>query len=349
MPRVPGIVAASVALLVVIGLGFGGLSARRDQVTAAALSAQPAPAGIVARGRIEPLGGVVAISGPPESGSTVAIVDKLLVEAGSKVAVGQVVAIVNGYELARADHAVAQANLEVARLQRAQLGAGVGKVAEIAAQENVLAARRAQLVKAEKDWSRASMLVQKNAASTQLLDAQKAALDQTTQEVEQTQNTIRALTEVRPVDDALAAGQVAVAEANLARAEAAVERLRIRARQPGTILSIQTRGGEIISGDGIMRVGDLDHLIVVAEVDQGQVQAARLDMAARIEGPLFPEPVSARVTRIGNEIYRQKRPSSDILVGRDARVVEVEVTPERPLPALIGAEVTVRLDARPAS
>lgn len=227
--------------------------------------------------------------------------------------------------------------------------AGVGKVAEIAAQENVLATRRAQLIKTEKDWNRANMLVRKNAASAQLLDAQKAALDQVTQEVEQTLNTIKALTEVRPVDDALAAGQVAVAEANLARAQAATERLQIRARQPGTVLSIQTRGGEIISGDGIMRVGDLDHLIVVAEVDQGQIQAARLGMTATIEGPLFREPVPAKVTRIANEIYRQKRPSSDILVGRDARIVEVEVTPERPLPAVIGAEVTVRLDAPPAS
>ena len=32
-----------------------------------------------------------------------------------------------------------------------------------------------------------------------------------------------------------------------------------------------------------------------------------------------------------------------MLTGRDARVVEVDVTPETPLPAILGAEVTVRL------
>lgn len=234
-------------------------------------------------------------------------------------------------------------------MQRTQLQAGIGKLAEIAAQKNVLAAREAQLVKIEKDWGRATMLVEKSFASIQNLDASRAAFDQITQEVEQTQNAIRALTEVRPVDDALAAGQMAVAEANLARAEAAMKRLQTRARQAGTVLSIQTRSGETIAGDGIMRVGDLDHLIVVAEVDQSQIQGVRLGSAATIAGPFLATPMPARVSRIANETFRQRRPSSDILVGRDARIVEVELIPEGPLPAIIGAEVTVRLSTTPAS
>lgn len=341
------------AILIVLSstiLGIGlWVEDRRDDRPVAAPFARSAPPAIVSRGRIEPLGGVVAISGPPESLSTVAIVDKLLVEQGSKVAPGDVVAVISGYDLSKADYVVAQANLRVAQLQRAQLQAGIGKEAEIAAQGNVLLARRAQLQKIQKDWTRVTALAERNVASVQLLDAQRAAFDQMTQEVEQSQNTIKALTEVRPVDDALSAGQVAVAEANLARSEAAMERLRIRARQPGTVLSVQTRGGEIIGSDGIVRVGDLDHLIVVAEVDQGQVQGVKLGMVASIEGALFPEPIPAKVTRIANETYRQRRPSSDILVGRDARIVEVELTPEKPLPAVIGAEVTVRLTPSPAS
>ncbi|WP_191970089.1 efflux RND transporter periplasmic adaptor subunit [Methylobacterium planeticum] len=300
---------------------------------------------VIARGRIEPQGGVIAVSGPPESLSTVAIIDRLLVEPGTKVTPGQMLAILNGYDLARADFEVATANLQVARLQRSQVQAGAGKKAEVAAQTNVLAARRAQLVRAEKEWSRATTLVQRNVGSIQTLDIQKANFDQLTQEVEQAQNALKALTEVRSVDDELAAGQVAVAEANVARAQAAMERLQIRARSAGTILSIQTRSGEVVASEGILRLGDLDRLIVVAEVDQGQVRRLHPGMQASIEGPQFPTPIAGTVTRVANEIHRQKRSSSDILVGRDARIVEVDVTPLQPLLPIIGAEVTVRLSA----
>ena len=68
----------------------------------------------------------------------------------------------------------------------------------------------------------------------------------------------------------------------------------------------------------------------------------RLSMAAVIEGRPLDKPVPAAVTRIANEVYRQKHPSSDILLGRDAQIVEVELTPQVPLPAVVGAEVTVR-------
>ena len=54
-------------------------------------------------------------------------------------------------------------------------------------------------------------------------------------------------------------------------------------------------------------------------------------------------PIKGRVSRVSHEVYREKRPASDVLTGRDARVVEVDVTPETPLPAILGAEVTVRL------
>jgi len=90
-------------------------------------------------------------------------------------------------------------------------------------------------------------------------------------------------------------------------------------------------------------MGDLDHLIVVAEVDQSQIGRVKMGMAATIEGDTILNPVKASVTRIANEVFRQKRPSSDILIGRDARIIEVELTPASPLPAVIGGEVLVRL------
>ncbi len=299
------------------------------------------PDEIIARGRIEPLGRVIAISGPPDGNSTVALVEKLLVEQGSKVEAGQVVTVLNGYELARSDLAAAKASLALAEAQRAQVQAGSGKASEIAAQFNVIAGRRAQLIRAKKDWERTTQLVRNQNASVQALDTQQATLEQFTNDVHQAENALKALTEVRAVDDAVAEAQIAVARANVAKAQAVVERLQIHAHASGTVLSIQARDGEAIQADGILRMGDLDHLIVVAEVDQAQIGRITEGMLAKIEGDTVAPPVKGTVTRIAKEVFRQKRPSSDILVGRDAKIVEVEVTPQTALPAVIGGEVVV--------
>lgn len=125
-----------------------------------------------------------------------------------------------------------------------------------------------------------------------------------------------------------------------------MERLQIRARTPGTVLSIQTRSGEAVSSDGILRMADLDHLMVVADVDQSQIQLIKTGMSAVIDTPLLGKPVDAIVTRVGGEVFRQKRPSSDILVGRDAQIVEVELTPQQPLPIVVGVEVKVEIRLR---
>ena len=296
---------------------------------------------IMARGHIEPLGRVVAVSGPPDGNSTVALVSKLLVDQGSRVKAGDVVAILNGYDLAKTDYEAAKASLELAKAQRAQVEAGSGKASEIAAQLNVIAGRRAQLVRFRKDWERVVALVRNQNETLQNLDLQQAQLTQGENDLAQAENSLKALTEVRAVDDAVAAAQIVVAEANLAKSEAAVERLQIRAPVSGTVLSLQTRDGEAIQADGILRMGDLDHLIVVAEVDQAQIGRVTDGMAVKIEGETLPQSMKGTVTRIAKEVFRQKRPSSDILVGRDAKIVEVEVTPQSPLPEVIGGEVVV--------
>lgn len=331
-----------VAAVIFLPLGFNRTAPGTGAVGGTAI-VRPQVDEVIARGRIEPEGGVVAISGPPELSSTVAIVDHLLVEEGETVAAGQKLAILNGFDLAEADHAVAVANLQVARLRLAQVRAGVGKVSQIAAQSNVVEARRAQLQRAEKELERAKRLVQAQTASIQILDTQRALVDQLTQEVQEARNALGALSEVRQVDDALAKGEVAVAEANLARAVSVMNRLEIRAPTKGTILSIQARDGELIGPAGILRMADLERLVVTAEVDQRQVQSLREGMSAQIAIASVPDPIPAKVSRIAREVYRQQRPASDILTGRDAKIVEVQLAPETELPAIVGAEVSVRI------
>jgi len=343
--------AIRIALLAVFALAVvpnTALFGQRQTVGAPAQTGEQANE-IIARGHIEPAGRVIAVNGPPESGSTVALVERLLVDQGNKVEAGQVLAILNGFDLSRADLKVTMEKLELAKLQRAQVQAGRGRPAEIAAQQNVVAGRRAQLTRNQKDLDRTMELVKNRNASEQSLDTQQAAVDQAKSDVEQGENTLKALTEVRPVDDAVAQGQVMVAEANVARAQAAMNRLQIRAPVSGTVLSIQTRAGEAIQSDGILHMGDLEHLIVVAEVDEGQIGRVTEGAIATIEGEMLAQPVQGSVTRIAYEVFRQKRPSSDILTGRDAKIVEVEVTPHGPLPPVVGGEVVVHLMPIPSA
>jgi HlyD family secretion protein len=338
------VAALALGFLVLPGKGSRGLE--RATPGSANRSAQ---GDVIARGHIEPKGRVIAVSGPPDGNSTVALVTRLLVDQGSKVQKGQVVAILNGYDLARTDLEVAKGSLDLAERQRVQVQAGVGRASEIAAQTNVVASRRAQLVRNRKDLERTAQLVRKQNASVQELDMRQAAVEQLSNDVEQAENALKALTEVRSVDDAVALAQIVVAKANLAKAEAVVERLQIRAPISGTVLSVQSRDGEAIGADGILRMGDLDHLIVVAEVDQGHIARITDGMEARIEGNMIAEPVTGKVSRIAREVFRQKRPSSDILTGRDAKIVEVDITPTSPLPPVVGGEVVVRFTPGPAA
>ena len=98
----------------------------------------------------------------------------------------------------------------------------------------------------------------------------------------------------------------------------------------------------MIAADGLLRMADLSHVIVVAEVDESEIGQVSLGMVAQIDGEVLAQPINASVTRVAHEVFRQKRPASDVLIGRDAKIVEVELTPQTPLPAIMGGEVMVQ-------
>ncbi len=314
----------------------------RPAADVAPVATTAGPQDIVARGRIEPLGRVIVVNAPADS--PVTVLQKLLVDQGSKVKAGEVLALADGYDVRKSDLAVQQHGLTLAESQLAQVKAGA-KSAEIAAQTNVIASRQAQLLQAQNQWDRSSKLFSSGFYSKDALDALRANLDQAKSGVAQAEDQLKSLTEVRRADENVALAQVKVARSAVARAEAALEREVIRAPVSGTVMSIQARVGEAISPDGILRMADLAHLIVIAEIDESQAARVAEGASAKIEGSMLAQPVQASVSRIAHEVFRQKRPASDILIGRDARIVEVELTPLTPLPSVVGGEVTVRLAA----
>lgn len=311
----------------------------------ASYATKPARNGIVARGRTEPLGRVIVVTGPVDG--TVTVVRKLMVDQGSKLEAGQVIAVLDQFEARKAALAVAEHNVELAELRLSQVKAGA-KPADLAAQADVITAKRARLVQVQKQWERLSALFTAGHTSKELLEQATADLDQAKSDLAQAGNALKSLSETRTVDQAVAASQVEVAKATVVQTAAEMQRSEIIAPGPGTVLSIQARAGEAIQADGVLRMADLSHLIVVAEIDQANIGAVKEGMAAQIEGSVLPEPIKAKVTRIAHEVFRQKRPTSDVLIGRDAQIVEVELTPETALPEVVGAEVMVRLTTTPS-
>lgn len=332
--RKPLILAGVAALL----LSSGILLLTGETRPSPGQDAQRQPRQIVARGRIEPRERVIALHGAAEG----SVIDKLLVDQGDRVRAGQVLAVLNGYDVRQAEVATAEANLRLAELELAQTTAGA-KQSELAAQKNVLLAKNAQRDRLLRDWDRRRALYRDGYASEQSLESLKADLTQAENEADQASHTLKALGETRDVDAAVAAARIEVERQTLERARADAEHMLVRAPSAGTILSIQARAGEVIASDGLLRMAPLGHIIVVAEVNEADAPLLRTGMTAEIEGLMLPSPLRGSVSRIAQEVFRQKRPSSDVLIGRDAKIVEAEITPDHPLPELLGAEVLVRL------
>lgn len=322
------------AALAVLGLAyliFGG--------SHSAPPAQSAPhQSIVARGRIEPVERVRAVYGPSEGG----VVQKLLVDQGEQVKAGQVLAILDGHDIRQAELQMAERSLTLTMVQREQTVAGA-KRSDIAAQRNVLAAKEARRDMLEREWKRRQALFADGHVSQQALDSLAADRKTAENEVAQAANVLKAQTETRGVDDRVALARVEVERAAMERARAQAEHLVIRAPTDGVVLSVQSRAGEVIGQAGLLRMASLDALEVVAEIEEAQAGRLTEGMTATIQARFLDQPVTGKVRRVAREVFREKRPASDVLTGRDARIVEVDVTPDAALPAILGAEVVVRL------
>lgn len=327
------VVFAGVAVAV---LGAGIAILGQDDTPPAPLP--PTSHSIVARGRIEPVGRVRAVHGPSEGG----VVQHVLVEQGEAVKAGQILAILDGYDIRQAEVLMAERTLALTILQREQTIAGA-KRSDIAAQRHVLAAKEARRDMLEREWQRRKTLFADGHVSQQALDALAADHKAAENEVAQASNILKAQTETRGVDDRVALARIEVEQAAMDRAKAQAEHLVIRAPMNGVVLSLHSRAGEVIGQDGLLRMASLDRLEVVAEVEENQASRLHDGMAATIHARFVDQPVTGRVRRVSHEVFREKRPASDVLTGRDARIVEVDITPDTPLPAILGAEVMVRL------
>jgi HlyD family secretion protein len=250
--------------------------------------------------------------------------DRLLVEEGAVVTEGQLLA--EFADATQKDAAVAQAAAAVAEY-RASLDRirAAGRPTEIEAQRARIAALAAQEQLALREAERAERLVPTGAGAVAAADRNRAAAVRLTAERSQAEADLDGLLTSRPEDIALAAARLAGAEAALAKARADAELSRVRAPFAGTVLRIIARPGDQVGNDGLLEIGDLTRMDVVADVYETDLPRLRLGAPAEIVVPGEAQRFAATLREIGWTVRRQTQANTDPVAAVDSRTVEVRL------------------------
>ncbi|NJO98582.1 MAG: ABC exporter membrane fusion protein, partial [Pleurocapsa sp. CRU_1_2] len=313
---------------------------------------------VAALGRIEPLGEVMSLSAPTSLEAVQ--VEQLLVQIGDRVEKGQIIAILDGRQRQQAalDEAKTQSEVARSRLEKVKAGAKQGAIAarqaaianleaelagEIQTQQATISKLAAELDNARTEFQRNQQLYNEGAISASSLDSRRLAL-RTAQEqlneasatLKRTQSTLNArlaeaqatleeTAEIRPVDIQIAQAELKQAQAVVARAKADMELAYVRAPVDGEILDIHTRPGEALDEKGIAEIGQTERMVVVAEIDQNDINQVKIGQKATIISGVFNEELHGKVHQVGSLISKNDILDTDPAADEDSRVVEVEI------------------------
>lgn len=312
------------AVLGATGIGYAALrTGGADQVSPPApMAVAPAPIGIGALGRVEPASRIRRLAHP--GGMSVTRLERLLVAEGEEVAEGALLAeFADGAQKAAA---VAQARAAVteaaASLDRTR---AAGRPSEVAAQREAIASFRAQEELALRDAARSERLVPTGAGAAAVADRSRSAAIRLAADRRQAEAQLDTLATSRPEDVALAAARLEAAEAALARAESDAGLSRVTAPFAGTILRIIARPGDQVGTDGLLEMGDLRRMEVVADVYETDLPRLRAGAAAEVMVPGEPRRFRATVREMGWTVRRQVQGTTDPVAAVDSRTVEVRL------------------------
>jgi HlyD family secretion protein len=315
----------ALAVAGVAGLGLGlGLPLQRLLAEKHPPATGPARAGvdIGCLGRVQPATHVRRLA-PPTSLSADRLT-ALNVSEGDRVEPDQLLGWFGDREVRVAAVHQAEADLASAGAKLAQVKAGAKK-GDIAAAESQVVRARAAEVNAQRELDRLEKLALERVVSPSEIDARRSAWEIAQAERQAAEHTLTSIEEVRPVDVQVAEAGVATARAALEYARAEQSLGELRSPVAGTVLRIHTWPGERPGPEGVLEIGNLDELDVVAEVYETDVMRVRCGQKARILVTGLPEPLRGEVVKIGWEIGRKDVLSTDPIADIDARVVEVRV------------------------
>ncbi len=332
---VAAVVGAIAAALIAFALTRGGGSDARlgtppgpapaaDPGAAPAMNVAPAAAPargapILAGGRVE--AGRRAELSPGRSG----VVAAIKVARGVRVPAGTV--------LAELDNDAEEAGVEVRRAAVEALTARLNELRDGARPEDLESAR-GEVTAADAIWREARaraerdrVLSEKGALTSSQLLQSETAEESARARLAQARSRLQLLEKgARPTSLAAAQAEVARAKAELAQAEAALRATRLLAPSDGSILEVRLNPGETFApgmGPALLVFGDLDHLIVKADIPETQATRLKVgDRAVAAVEALAPKTFPARIEEIALEADRQKGTVevTAALLEKDARI-----------------------------
>ena len=371
-------------LLILVTTLVGFLNQSKPLPSSASAPAQnklPKIRKVAALGRIEPLGEVMSLSGPTSSDSVQ--VEQLLVQIGDRVKKEQMVAILDGRQRQQAalNEAKTQFTVSQSRLEKVKAGAKQGAIGarqaavnnvkaeltgEIQIQQATISRLAEESDNARTEFQRNQQLYNQGAISASELDSRKLTL-RTTQEqlnearailertertldaqLAEAQSTLEEIEEVSPVDIQIAQAELKQAQALIGSAQADMELAYVRAPIDGKILDIHTRPGEALDPKGIVEVGQTDQMMVIAEIDQNDINQVKIGQKAAITSGVFSEELQGKVHRVGSLIKKNDILDTDPAADTDSRVIEVKILLEpedsRKVEKLTNLEVDVVIE-----
>ncbi len=300
-----------------------------------------------APGRVEPMGGETRVSGQMPGRIT-----DVLVGVNDRVAAGDLLLKLADDELIAR---VLAARAEVAVRKRDRDNENVNRSAQDrrTAEDNFANAER-QLVASRSDLDRLLRDKRSGAGPASAdVDKARAAVRTSVDRLEQNRAALqKALANDTSVPTRLEAGLTA-ARAELALAEAAYERARIRAPADGNVLQVNAKVGEIVAPSPenvLIVVGDTSSLRVRAEFEERDIGKVRLGQAAVIRSDAFPgKDFVGRVSSLAQALGPTKLGQRGPRRPTDVDVLEVIIDLNGQPPLLPGMRVDVFLKAELAT
>jgi HlyD family secretion protein len=139
------------------------------------------------------------------------------------------------------------------------------------------------------------------------------------------QGTLSKIEEVRPVDIAAARAELQQSIAAEQEAKVNFDQSFVKAPENGVVFKINTRPGETVGNNGILELGEVTQMTVVAEVYQTSISKIKVGQTVKITSSSLPSDLSGTVDTIGWQIQRQNVINADPTENIDSRIVEVRI------------------------
>jgi HlyD family secretion protein len=329
-----------------------------NQKLATAAIAIPEIKTVTALGRIEPEGEVIKLSAPVSGeGSRV---EKILIQEGDMVKVGQTIAILDNSDRLQAELTEAKAEVRIIQSKIAQIQAGV-KQGEITAQKAIidrltvesqgdidtqkatLEKLQAELLNAESENKRYQELYTEGAISASQRDSKSLNVETAKKSLEAAQSqfkklelssqqrkkeasaTLDQISEVRKVDVEAAIAELNRAEVLVKKATINLQKAYVKSPQNGQVFEIHTHPGELITNNGIADIGKTSQMYVIAEVYESDITKILQGKQVRIVGDIFSQELQGKVERIGLQVSKQNLTNTDPSSNIDNRIVKVHI------------------------